>query len=405
MEDGSVNNKTISGMKCILYLFILLALPVQAASFDCAKAGTKVEKLICGDTELSKLDEELNTAYKTALQDQTRADATKLSQKLWLQERNVCSDTICLQISYMNRNKHLQRANNAAAQQANIATKEQSKTGSSKVIGEVGFDPSSFKGEYILVRGAPLESVCKRFKDNLNRFRKLDFDQCDPRLSDKFPEFSRPYQWKKIPFDMALAEKAIRSSTEYGDPAGYPEDIEYQSKEGEVRWQQWKKGSESFRAAGTAHMWIAKIDMDGDGKEDTILRMTPGGRYPIDPKRPSLWSCDYNIGELYVIKSGNQHMAAQFNIHASWASDIIRYAEDGGYYLVSWEAGTSTTTSWFNQDLPDIGGTRGLVISSLYMISPDSYAMPATMCLIDWVPTGHFIATPKPQHKHTPVTH
>lgn len=68
-----------------------------------------------------------------------------------------------------------------------------------------------FKGEYILQRAVYGDEVCKRFKDNLNRFRKLDFDTCHPRLSDKFPEFSRPYQWKEIPFDLALAEKAIRS--------------------------------------------------------------------------------------------------------------------------------------------------------------------------------------------------
>ncbi|MDD5391308.1 MAG: hypothetical protein PHD37_18375 [Gallionellaceae bacterium] len=32
---------------------------VQAASFDCAKAGTKVEKRICNNARLSKLDEAL----------------------------------------------------------------------------------------------------------------------------------------------------------------------------------------------------------------------------------------------------------------------------------------------------------------------------------------------------------
>lgn len=56
-----MNNITMSGTKCMLCLLglLVLALPAQAASFDCAKAGTKVEKLICGDVELSKLDEEL----------------------------------------------------------------------------------------------------------------------------------------------------------------------------------------------------------------------------------------------------------------------------------------------------------------------------------------------------------
>jgi hypothetical protein len=100
MEEGSVNNKTRSGMKCILYLFGLLALPVQAASFDCAKAGTKIEKLICADAELSKLDEELNAAYKTVLQDEKRADSIRQAQKQWMKERNACSEAACVKRVY-----------------------------------------------------------------------------------------------------------------------------------------------------------------------------------------------------------------------------------------------------------------------------------------------------------------
>jgi uncharacterized protein YecT (DUF1311 family) len=100
MEDGSVNNKIISGMKCILYLFGLLALSVQAASFDCAKAGTKIEKLICADAEISKLDEELNAAYKTTLQDEKRAGTIKKAQKQWMKERNSCADAACVKRAY-----------------------------------------------------------------------------------------------------------------------------------------------------------------------------------------------------------------------------------------------------------------------------------------------------------------
>lgn len=385
---------------------LMLAASAQGASFDCGKAGTKVEHLICDNPEISKLDEEMNAAYKAALQDQTRADATRFAQKQWLQERNVCSDATCLQGAYIKRNKHLQRANSAAAQPSTSATTVKPETSSSKVEGDDVFEPGAFKGEYILVRGEPLESVCKRFKDNLNRFRKLDFDQCNPRLSDKFPEFSRPYQWKEIPFDMALAEKAIRSTTDYSNYGGaeYPEDAEEHRKDGEQRWQQWKKGSEPFRAAGTAHMWLTKIDMDGDGKEETILRMTPGGRYPIDPKRPTLWPCDYNIGELYVIESGNPQMAASFNLHSD-GTDIIRYAEDNHYYLLSWVSVTSLIHGWFNQQVPDIGGTRGVVVWNLYRDNPEISTTPGKMCLIDWVPSGHFIPAPKPQRKQTPATH
>ena len=98
-----MNNKTISGMKCILYLFGLLVLPAQAASFDCVKSTTKVEKLICSDAELSKLDEELNAAYKTALQDGKQDDSIKQAQKQWMKDRNGCADAACVKQAYETR--------------------------------------------------------------------------------------------------------------------------------------------------------------------------------------------------------------------------------------------------------------------------------------------------------------
>ena len=36
----------------------------QAASFDCKKAGNKIERTICQDSEISMLDEEIPKAYK-----------------------------------------------------------------------------------------------------------------------------------------------------------------------------------------------------------------------------------------------------------------------------------------------------------------------------------------------------
>ena len=65
-----MNNKIISGMKCILTLigWLVMALPVQAASFDCAKEATKVEKLICADDKASRTDENVELAYLRALE-------------------------------------------------------------------------------------------------------------------------------------------------------------------------------------------------------------------------------------------------------------------------------------------------------------------------------------------------
>ena len=106
-----MNNKTISGMKCILYLFGLLALPVQAASFDCSKAGTKVEKLICADVELSRMDEEIAKVYGEVLGKSTDEALLKKRQRERLKARNQCKDISCLSDYSRGRLAELNEAN------------------------------------------------------------------------------------------------------------------------------------------------------------------------------------------------------------------------------------------------------------------------------------------------------
>jgi Uncharacterized protein conserved in bacteria, putative lipoprotein len=61
----------------LVSLFVNGFLSVQAiaASFDCAKANTKTEHLICDNPDISKLDEDLESAYKNALNTPTNSDA------------------------------------------------------------------------------------------------------------------------------------------------------------------------------------------------------------------------------------------------------------------------------------------------------------------------------------------
>ena len=65
----------------------------------------------------------------------------------------------------------------------------------------------AFEGEYFVTRS--LDPICVPFARNLNQFRRLDFDVCDPRLSEKYPQFTRP-TWEEVPFDLGLAETIFR---------------------------------------------------------------------------------------------------------------------------------------------------------------------------------------------------
>lgn len=62
------------------------ALPVVAASFDCAKAATPFETAICGDADLSKADERLAKTYATAIGglSETALGEMRTSQREWL---------------------------------------------------------------------------------------------------------------------------------------------------------------------------------------------------------------------------------------------------------------------------------------------------------------------------------
>lgn len=103
--------------------WLLLLASAQAASFDCAKVQSKVEHLICDNPEISKLDDILAASYKAALQDQTKADAIKQTQKQWMKERNGCADAGCVQGAYRKRIEQLHPVQNAPVQQAQAESK------------------------------------------------------------------------------------------------------------------------------------------------------------------------------------------------------------------------------------------------------------------------------------------
>ena len=80
------------------------------ASFDCAKARSAQEKMICGDRELARLDVELSAAYRKARDAAPDAKALQSEQLQWLKStRQACSDTPCLVEAYKGRLAQLSR--------------------------------------------------------------------------------------------------------------------------------------------------------------------------------------------------------------------------------------------------------------------------------------------------------
>ena len=96
------------------------ALAAPSPSFDCAKAGTKVEKAICSNEELANLDKSLSDAYISLKKNLTATEvkALKDSQRMWMKQRDTScgSDVPCLRETYSSRLSELARQKQLLAQ-------------------------------------------------------------------------------------------------------------------------------------------------------------------------------------------------------------------------------------------------------------------------------------------------
>ncbi len=89
------------GLIVSIFVFSKLA---TAASFDCSKAATPIEHMICDTAEISDLDSELAEALKGAISSSADATTLRAEQRAWMRgTRNVCSTPACLVDSYSTR--------------------------------------------------------------------------------------------------------------------------------------------------------------------------------------------------------------------------------------------------------------------------------------------------------------
>jgi len=75
----------------VLMTFLVISNTLTAASFDCRKAYTKAERIICNDSELSVDDTKMAKAYKRLRKALPKSERKllKIDQLDWLEERDV----------------------------------------------------------------------------------------------------------------------------------------------------------------------------------------------------------------------------------------------------------------------------------------------------------------------------
>lgn len=151
----------------VAFAWVALEATAQAASFDCNKAFSRVEKMICSSKELSKRDDDLDIAYTKLFNNTTDEFQRKFlvsEQRNWIANiRNACRNEDCLSEAYNLRTLYF-RGVNGGLENANSSDTFELVTAPDKV-----------------------ESIVKNFQNDLTRFGiNIHLGHCPIVLSAPF---------------------------------------------------------------------------------------------------------------------------------------------------------------------------------------------------------------------------
>ena len=158
---------------------------IDAASFDCGKAASEVEKIICSDDGLSKLDEELTEAYRQALKRIDIRKQTIESQRHWLKyERNVCPNAECIKKAYETRIKELGYSSPS--------------TSTDDYRWDQSLDPASAPaGDPQLIPVDP--KICKCYEENLRYFARRNTPMsCERPIAPHLKYRIKKVEWEDL---------------------------------------------------------------------------------------------------------------------------------------------------------------------------------------------------------------
>jgi uncharacterized protein len=312
------------------------ATAAYAASFDCTKATTKTEKLICADEKLSALDEQLANAYKTASETVTDKNALKAEQKKWLkQKRNVCTDVACLSQVYQARISALTASNTPAA--ADVAANSMLAKDTKPAI-------SSEKSITFKLVFGDSYPICKPYVDMLNAAKYVGFSElaCERKILPEFPQF-KAINWTEIT-DKKEMEKILeeRLKVHYAlEKIAYSYTGEFNEIVKSIRKNE-------------AKMYFSKDDVNKDGQEDTVYKM----QYHINFNNPN--ACE--LADVFYVKdakiiTGNEKqyvMGPYYTFNLSGHNQLFYF--EGLMYNSFWGRGGVSSNS--NLDIYAVGNKK-----------------------------------------------
>jgi uncharacterized protein len=92
----------LKGFISLMALIILMADGgAWAASFDCSKASSRPEKIVCSNPQVSAADERCAELYRLSLKRSSDGEILKKEQREWIKsQRDLCGDGTCMQRAY-----------------------------------------------------------------------------------------------------------------------------------------------------------------------------------------------------------------------------------------------------------------------------------------------------------------
>ncbi|AOT08179.1 lysozyme inhibitor LprI family protein [Pseudoalteromonas luteoviolacea] len=204
---------------------LLLSSEGFAAGFDCKKASTEVEKLICSDKALSQLDEDMSIAYRNMRAPLYGIERENylVKQRNWLKQvRNKCQTSKCLKKVY----------------QARI----------SEINGQKAPLPN-----FRITKGQGY-TVCEAFLKVLNRTPREELKACGlPNLTGS--------GFKPVKFTEVIADKTLQMDKKYYELINYR--VPYETVEAQ-RISRYQSG---FYRIYTGVLTI-------DGKREPVIQVT-----------------------------------------------------------------------------------------------------------------------------------
>ena len=274
-------------------LLMCLAIgPLQAASFDCGKAGTKVEKVICADAELSKLDEELSSAYADALKS-TDPAKLKAEQKAWLKDRNRCAYVECIQTAYRQRTEAIRQAlprpapaaqpdppiqkpsiNEQLRASQGLWHCEKIQNNASREQCEKSRNAKPYTFEIRSVNEGKGYTLCELFRQNIEALGELP--HCGIRIHPKFRKYFSLPEWEDLDpwaneeymWQVKLAQDA-KCAAFVAEHGKVPPCRDYEPVTREAWRRKFKHEIEENGLRG--EMKRARFDLSGDGKPEWVL--------------------------------------------------------------------------------------------------------------------------------------